>query len=797
MPPEEIKKTDTSEVQAEPTVIPGKVAEVHPTKHKEPEVKQPEDGTSKEKSATLRQKPERIRPLLKKRTQKVPGPADTIRRESTISVYSKRSEDATLEGRVGIHKPAAQVGSAFVPLVSTSVTEPFKTSLSATVKGKEGEMKKADRFTIDPNKQYQTDYIQWKKSLHELISLPEMKASTLAIITGEQSGTFKITFPRTVITGEQDGTSGLTLQSTIITGEQDGISGLRSQMTVITSEQDGISGLTSQRAIITGEQDGISQLTSQRAVITGEQDGISGLRSQRTVITGKQDGISGLTSQRAIITGEQDGISQLTSQRAVITGEQDGISGLTSQRTIITGEQDGISQLTSQRVVITGEQDGISGLTSQRAVITSEQDDRSGATSSRAIINGEQDGISGTTPSGQIITGEQDIQPGITFASASLSLAEGRTRSMMGKQGSLMEAKAFTSERISSEATIILLEQAMSEDSENADIHHGIHDSLQKVALFLPDEHLASLWSDFETMERHLQMLRELITGSGACRNLKLPHLLKLSGTKKEAALRKIFCKVENRKATLESKTTTSWKSKQTNDFHIRNGRQSLISNEEALDSPKTTGQLPPLVSRSGRDYHSLKEEGLLFTGQGEGLKSAVTLSSRVQVDPCTTSEDLLHSDPAVIISPRGMSWEGFQGIIPFLTKIEPLYRKDREEWQSILAWLRIQRQLQSPLSQMRGEDKILRRQPLDMISKEQKVTSASLGQRVLRRMLIGGSKVQTKSPFHHIIPLPWQNNVHTLYPTGESIFGALELDWVTVRHPVFMQSLTNHQLCS
>ncbi|XP_078518261.1 WD repeat-containing protein 87 [Lissotriton helveticus] len=836
MPPEEI-----TELQAKLSPIPRIVSEVQPS---ETEVKLPEKGTDKQKSATRRERPPRIRPLLKRRALKGPGPTDVAKKESTLSVVSKqvqpepkRSEDAMLKGTVGIHKPAAEVGSETVPLISTSVTEPFKTSLSTTVKGKEGDLKKADRFPIDPNKQYQTDYVQWKKSLHELISLPEVKASTAAVITGEQGGKFKTTPTGAISTGDQDGISGLPSLRGVITGEQDGISGLPSLRGVITGEQDGISGLPSLRGVITGEQVGISGLPSLRGVITGEQDGISGLPSLRGVITGEQDGISGLPSLRGVITGKQDGISGLPSVRGVITGEEDGISGLTSLRGVITGEQDGISGLTSLKDFITAERSGIRGTTTPRAIITGQQVGTADITPSGAIITGEQVGTADTTPPGTIITGEQvgtadttppgaiitceqvgtadstppgeiitggqDITSGMTFPRPTLSLVEGSTRSIMGKQGSLMEAPVTVSEPTSSEATIILLEQATSEDSKKADIHLGIHKSLQKVALFLPDEHLASLWSDFETMEHHLQMLRELITGSSACRTLKLPQLLKLSGTKKEAALKKIFCKVEKGKATLESKKATSRKAKRTDDFHIRAGRKSRMTLEEALDSPKPTGKLPPLVSRAGGDHYPLKKEGLLFTGQGGGLKSALTLSRRVRMDPCGAPDVLqppaevpLDSDSSQTISPEDMTWERFQSIIPFLTKIEPLYRKDRKEWQSILAWLRIQRQLQSPLSRMRADDPILRRQPLDILSKEKEVTSASLGQRVLRRMLIGGSKGQSTGSFHHIIPLSWQNNVHTLYPTGESIFGALELDWITIRHPVFMQSPLKKYLC-
>ncbi|XP_069499142.1 uncharacterized protein [Ambystoma mexicanum] len=257
----------------------------------------------------------------------------------------------------------------------------------------------------------------------------------------------------------------------------------------------------------------------------------------------------------------------------------------------------------------------------------------------------------------------------------------------------------------------------------------GIHESLRKAALLLKEEQLASLWSDLEMKNNHMKTLKEVITGSPASGSLKLPTLLKLSDTNKQSALNQIFCQDDKRKT--------------------MHGKETSRDENETLEPLMIKGLLPPL-DRSG------------FKAQG---KSCVTQDA------------------------RDMTWEKFQSVIPILAHLEPLYREGKKGWQSSLSWLRIQRKLQSPTSRMRADDTTLTKQPPALLSKEQEVTTASLGQRVLHRTLAGGPKVQSEVTFHHIVPLSWQNNFHTLCPEGGTYFGALELDWVTIQHPVYMQA--------
>ncbi|XP_035647211.1 WD repeat-containing protein 87-like [Oncorhynchus keta] len=60
------------------------------------------------------------------------------------------------------------------------------------------------------------------------------------------------------------------------------------------------------------------------------------------------------------------------------------------------------------------------------------------------------------------------------------------------------------------------------------------------------------------------------------------------------------------------------------------------------------------------------------------------------------------------------------------------------------------------------------------------KASQVSLGQRVVRKIQLRESSFERPaSQFHHGLPLPWQLNSHTMDPSGESMYGRLEVDWV------------------
>ncbi|XP_029570066.1 WD repeat-containing protein 87-like [Salmo trutta] len=60
------------------------------------------------------------------------------------------------------------------------------------------------------------------------------------------------------------------------------------------------------------------------------------------------------------------------------------------------------------------------------------------------------------------------------------------------------------------------------------------------------------------------------------------------------------------------------------------------------------------------------------------------------------------------------------------------------------------------------------------------KASQVSLGQRVVQKIQLRESSFERPpSQFHHGLPLPWQLNSHTMDPSGESMYGRLEVDWV------------------
>ncbi|KAK6295666.1 hypothetical protein J4Q44_G00333790 [Coregonus suidteri] len=65
-------------------------------------------------------------------------------------------------------------------------------------------------------------------------------------------------------------------------------------------------------------------------------------------------------------------------------------------------------------------------------------------------------------------------------------------------------------------------------------------------------------------------------------------------------------------------------------------------------------------------------------------------------------------------------------------------------------------------------------------LMRTRKASQVSLGQRVVRKIQLRESSLEKPpSQFHHGLPLPWQLNSHTMDPSGESMYGRLEVDWV------------------
>ncbi|XP_036058822.1 WD repeat-containing protein 87 [Onychomys torridus] len=126
--------------------------------------------------------------------------------------------------------------------------------------------------------------------------------------------------------------------------------------------------------------------------------------------------------------------------------------------------------------------------------------------------------------------------------------------------------------------------------------------------------------------------------------------------------------------------------------------------------------------------------------------------------------------------------WETFVALYHVLQMLQQRYAKDMTTWMEKFYQLMDLYQIKSPRIQRLLQDLLLRKQPQsqEFISKETlKAMELVPGERLLYCLVCGGSHPpQFPLEFQEVIPLPEQNNVHTIRPKGIAKYGILELAW-------------------
>nr|XP_017823075.2 WD repeat-containing protein 87 isoform X2 [Callithrix jacchus] len=126
--------------------------------------------------------------------------------------------------------------------------------------------------------------------------------------------------------------------------------------------------------------------------------------------------------------------------------------------------------------------------------------------------------------------------------------------------------------------------------------------------------------------------------------------------------------------------------------------------------------------------------------------------------------------------------WETFVALYHVLRMLQQRYGKDSTAWMEQFNQLMQLYQLKSPriqrllLELLQGEEL----QPQEIIYKEAlKATELVPGERLLYCLFCGGSHTaRGPQEFQGVVPVPGQNNVHTILPVGIAQYGILELAW-------------------
>nr|XP_012294329.1 WD repeat-containing protein 87 isoform X2 [Aotus nancymaae] len=126
--------------------------------------------------------------------------------------------------------------------------------------------------------------------------------------------------------------------------------------------------------------------------------------------------------------------------------------------------------------------------------------------------------------------------------------------------------------------------------------------------------------------------------------------------------------------------------------------------------------------------------------------------------------------------------WETFVALYHVLRMLQQRYGKDGAAWMEQFNQLMELYQLKSPriqrllLELLQGEEL----QPQEIIYKEAlKATELVPGERLLYCLFCGGSHTaRGPQEFRGVVPVPGQNNVHTILPVGIAQYGILELAW-------------------
>uniref|UniRef100_A0A8C8UMV1 WD repeat-containing protein 87 n=1 Tax=Peromyscus maniculatus bairdii TaxID=230844 RepID=A0A8C8UMV1_PERMB len=126
--------------------------------------------------------------------------------------------------------------------------------------------------------------------------------------------------------------------------------------------------------------------------------------------------------------------------------------------------------------------------------------------------------------------------------------------------------------------------------------------------------------------------------------------------------------------------------------------------------------------------------------------------------------------------------WETFVALYHVLQMLQQRYAKDMTTWMEKFYQLMDLYQIKSPRIQRLLQDLLLRKQTQsqEFISKETlKAVELVPGERLLYCLVCGGSHPrQFPLEFREVVPLPDQNNVHTIHPKGIAKYGILELAW-------------------
>ncbi|XP_010346313.1 WD repeat-containing protein 87 [Saimiri boliviensis] len=126
--------------------------------------------------------------------------------------------------------------------------------------------------------------------------------------------------------------------------------------------------------------------------------------------------------------------------------------------------------------------------------------------------------------------------------------------------------------------------------------------------------------------------------------------------------------------------------------------------------------------------------------------------------------------------------WETFVALYHVLRMLQQRYGKDSAAWMEQFNQLMELYQLKSPriqrllLELLQGEEL----QPQEIIYKEAlKATELVPGERLLYCLFCGSSHTaRGPQEFQGVVPVPGQNNVHTILPMGIAQYGILELAW-------------------
>ena len=126
--------------------------------------------------------------------------------------------------------------------------------------------------------------------------------------------------------------------------------------------------------------------------------------------------------------------------------------------------------------------------------------------------------------------------------------------------------------------------------------------------------------------------------------------------------------------------------------------------------------------------------------------------------------------------------WETFVALYHVLRMLQKRYARDSAAWMEQFKRLMDLYQLKSPRIQRLLLELLQRKrlQPQHTIYEDAaRIKELVPGERLLSDLLCGSSRTPAGPlEFRNVVPLPGQNRVHTIQPTGIAQYGFLELAW-------------------